>query len=295
MAVDITRLRGIRYHPPLPPDEWARRARAVIDNRSAVRGFMEDANDPVGNVRRVVPDAFRIFGEATITAAAAPLAPGVCRWCLAVSHARVHRLPVPAVTQATRLLLGNPCRRHRRETLVAAAGDFGKPSYAAGTYEAVAKGGRLGLGKRVIDGPPSMADDQLDSLKHYVRVWGDGSVNVLHSSACALQPGRCPLDNAMLVQGGLLDVPSVPQADSARQVSTAFTASAAASLAARVRGGPPTPVKPLTASARNLAAMKRMGVKPETYFGPGFTTQEQDAALGAFIRRTYPGRRRRVR
>jgi hypothetical protein len=68
VTADLLTLRGDRYVPPALPEEWARRVRAVLDNRSAVRGFMEDPLDPVGNVRRCVPDAWRIFGEATITA-----------------------------------------------------------------------------------------------------------------------------------------------------------------------------------------------------------------------------------
>jgi hypothetical protein len=299
-ADTIEHLRGIRYRPPTPPLELARRALHVIANSGrADMGWAWTPGDPVACVRDIEPDAWRVFGAATITAAAAQMPNGGCRWCVACSLARVHSLPEPNVTQATQLLLGRPCHRHRRETtLTAAAGSkegaaFGRQSYAPGTYVAVAKGGRLGLGKRVISGPPPMDGGKLDPGQHYVRVWGDGTVNVLHTSACALQPGACPLDTAMLMQAGVLDLPSIPESDSARQVSRAFVASAAANLAARVRGGPPTEVKPLTASARNLAAMKRLGINPSGYFGEGFTTQEDDAALGRFVRRMYPGRGRK--
>jgi len=275
-------------------------------------GFMITPGDALGNARDV-PGAVATFGEAALTAAAERLPPGTCRWCLSRALSVRHRQPAPAVTEANILLLGRPCPRHRRETLVAAAGDFGKDRYATGTYEAVARGGRLGLGKRVVNGPAG-AYDELDPLKHYVIVWPEGGITMQHASACALQPGACHFDSALLVQGGLLELPSIPQADSAREVSTAFDAyggraawhetvwpraqheyvrTASANLAARVRGGPPTEVRPLAASARNVAAMRRMGVRPETYFGPGYTTVEEDAKLGAFIRRTYPGRGRR--
>jgi hypothetical protein len=55
----------------------------------------------------------------------------------------------------------------------------------------------------------------------------------------------------------------------------------------------PTPVRSLRPTEKTVAAMRRMGVRPESYFGAGFHTVEDDAKLGAFVRRLYPGRGRK--
>jgi hypothetical protein len=294
MTVDITHLLGRRYRPPTPPAELARLALDVIAGSAQVRtgGFMWELGDPVGNVRRCVPGAWAAFGEATVTAAAAKMPGGGCRWCVARSLATVHRLPAPVDTPAVRTLLGRPCAKHRRRatnitaqmtaiTAGARRNDFRNQSrFPPGTYLATLRGGQLNVGNRVTAQEPN---------QHYVELDYLGTYLLRHPAGCAFN--ACPFEPGAIAAAQA----AAEAAHSQRrpEVSLAFTASATANLAARVRGGPPTPVQPLTASARNVEAMRRVGVNPESYFGVNFTTQEQDAALGALIRRTYPGRQRK--
>lgn len=150
--------------PPVIPGSPEEIAASL--NGSPERSWQET----VARVERGAPELVAAFGQPVLTAAARPAAAGVCRFCLALSDAAVHRLPEPRLDAATLRVLGTPCTRclTRIRAGLAARVEQGRPRTAVLTASAAEFRGMLAARKKLT--PTETAAIKRNLHAHYCRI-----------------------------------------------------------------------------------------------------------------------------
>jgi hypothetical protein len=102
---------------PTNPLEQAELVLTVIRHPPSGEVHFDDGSAALREISRYYPDLVARFGEPTLLAAVARsrgrFGADSCHFCYAQALARVRRQEEPAVTKATRLLLGEPCSNSR--------------------------------------------------------------------------------------------------------------------------------------------------------------------------------------